>query len=301
MAEETWTVNRLLTWTRDFFKKKGIEKPQLEAEILLAYAMKIKRIELYTAFESEPAEAQRAVFRDFVKRRGNGEPAAYLTGSKEFYSLPFKVDRNVLIPRPETEDLVLKTLDTIKTNFGETHSDANVPIIVDVGTGSGIIAITLAKNLPKHLAAATIIAVDTSAEALDVARHNAETHGVADRIDFRHSDLLEQVSETLDIVVSNPPYVSQSEYEALPVDVKNFEPKSALLAGVSGTEVIERLIQQSAARLRAGGHLLMEVSPMIAESTVKLLHGWNDVQVLLDSAGRQRIAYASTHSVPNTK
>jgi release factor glutamine methyltransferase len=277
-AEETWTVNRLLAWTRDFFKKKGIEKPQLEAEILLAHAMKIKRIELYTAFESEPTEAQRTVFRDFVKRRGNGEPTAYLVGTKEFYSLPFKVDRNVLIPRPETEDLVLQTLDRIKTF-------ENAPTVADVGTGSGIIAVTIAKRM----ATAKIIAVDISEEALSLARFNAEANGVAERIDFRQSDLLENVPEPLDIVVSNPPYISQSEYEALPADVKDFEPQQALLAGAKGTDVIERLIPQSAKRLQAGGHLLMEVSPMIAESVADLLTGWNDVQILPDSAGRLRI------------
>jgi len=283
-AVETWTVNRLLAWTREFFKKKGIEKPQLEAEILLAHAMNIKRIELYTAYETEPTEAQRTLFRDFVKRRGSGEPSAYLTGSREFYSLRFKVDRNVLIPRPETEDLVLQTLDTLNT-----YTNKNAPIIADVGTGSGIIAITLAKNLPKPLTAATIIAVDISAEALNVARHNAETHGVTDRIEFRQSDLLAQVSETLDIIVSNPPYISQSEFESLPTDVKDFEPKTALLAGTKGTDVIERLIPQSAARLRSKGHLLLEVSPMIADSVAKLMHGWDNVQIVQDSAGRPRM------------
>ena len=285
-AEETWTVNRLLVWTRDFFKKKGIEKPQLEAEILLAHAMKIKRIELYTAFETEPTESQRIVFRDFVKRRGNGEPAAYLTGFKEFYSLLFNVDRNVLIPRPETEDLVLQTLDELKT-----YPEGYAPVIADVGTGSGIIAVTLVKHLPKHFSATKIIAVDISSDALNVARRNAETLGVADLIEFRQSDLLEQVTEILDVVVCNPPYISQSEYVVLPTDIKSFEPKMALLAGITGTEVIERLIPQSANRLRAGGHLLMEVSPMIAESVVKLLQDWNDVHVFPDSAGRQRIVY----------
>jgi len=283
-AKETWTVKKLLDWTRDFFKKKGIEKPQLEAEILLAHAMNIKRIELYTAFETEPTEAQRTMFRDFVKRRGNAEPTAYLTGAKEFYSLPFKVDRNVLIPRPETEDLVLQTFDKL-TSYPEGSS----PVIADVGTGSGIIAVALAKHLPKNLTSAKIIAVDLSPEALNIARSNAERNGVADRIEFRHSNLLEHVSETLDIVVSNPPYISQSEYDMLPADIKNFEPKDALLAGASGTEVIEQLIPQSTERLRTGGHLLLEVSPMIAESVATLLSGWDDVQVLSDSSNRQRI------------
>jgi release factor glutamine methyltransferase len=294
-AEETWTVNRLLTWTRDFFKKKGIEKPQLESEILLAHAMNVKRIELYTAYETEPTEAQRTVFRNCVKRRGNGEPAAYLVGYKEFYSLLFNVDRNVLIPRPETEDLVLQTLDTLKT-----YPEGYAPVIADVGTGSGIIAVTLAKHLPKHLSSATIIAVDLSAEALNVARNNAERNGVADRIGFRQSDLLEQVAETLDIVVSNPPYISQSEYEGLPVDIKNYEPQGALLAGKNGTEVIEQLISQSAERLRPGGHLLMEVSPMIADAVAGLLHGWDNVQILLDSSGKQRIVGGVSTTEPQS-
>jgi release factor glutamine methyltransferase len=287
-AEETWTVNRLLAWTRDFCRKKGIEKPQLEAEILLAHAMKIKRIELYTAFETEPTEAQRTVFRDFVKRRGNNEPTAYLTGSKEFYSLLFNVDRNVLIPRPETEDLVLLALDKLKA-----YSEGNVLTIADIGTGSGIIAVTLAKHLPKHLAAVTIIAVDISSEALSIAQSNAAMHRTTDRIEFRQSDLLDQIPETLDMIVSNPSYISQSEYEALPPDIKNFEPQRALLAGAKGSEVIERLILQAAQRLRPGGHLLMEVSPMIAESVAALLSGWDNVQILPDSAGKQRIVYGT--------
>ena len=285
-TEETWTVNRLLTWTRDFFKKKGLEKPQLESEILLAHAMQVKRIDLYTAYETEPTAAQRTIFRDFVKRRGNGEPSAYLTGFKEFYSLLFKVDRNVLIPRPETEDLVLKALDIC-----ERCTERTAPIIADVGTGSGIIAVTLAKRLPQHFTAAKIIAVDIAAAALEIAQSNAEAHGVADRIEFRQSDLLTQVSETLDMIVSNPPYVSQSEFEALPANVKDFEPQTALLAGAKGTEVIECLISQSTDRLRSGGHLLLEVSPMIAESVAELLPDWDNVQILPDSAGRQRIVY----------
>ncbi|MDR0521548.1 MAG: peptide chain release factor N(5)-glutamine methyltransferase [Planctomycetaceae bacterium] len=283
--EEKWTVSRLLAWTRDFFKKKGIEKPQLEAEILLACAMQIKRIELYTIYESEPPENQRAVYRDFVRRRGAGEPVAYLVGSKEFYSLTFKVDRRVLIPRPETEDLVLQTLDKLSA-----YPAGSEPVIADVGTGSGILAVTLAKHLPKHLTSAKIIAVDISPEALAVAEHNAAVHHVAEKIEFRQSDLLEQVAEPPDIVVSNPPYVSRPEYEALPDDVKNFEPKLALLAGENGTEIAERLIAQSSVKLKPGGYLLIEGSPMIAEKVKSFFTGcWDDSQILPDLAGRQRI------------
>lgn len=292
---ETWTVKRLLEWTSDYFSQKDIESPRLEAEILLSAALGIKRIELYTNFETEPTEEKRSRFREFVKRRGAGEPVAYLVGFKEFYSLPFKVDRNVLIPRPETEQLVLEALDRLKT----LPQDAP-PKICDVGTGSGAIAVAIAKNWPKNLITpgktsenSRIVAVDLSREALDVARQNAEANGVADRIEFVASDLLEAVEGPFDLIVSNPPYVSESEYAALPKDVQNFEPRSALLAGPTGTEIIENLIGQANEKLKSGGTLLVEGSPMIAERVVALFAEWNDVQILKDDANRQRFVSAT--------
>lgn len=288
---ETWTVQRLLQWTTDFFKKKEIDSPRLEAEILLADALGIKRIEIYTNFDTEPTEAQRAKFREFVKRRGAGEPVAYLVGRKEFFSIPFRVDRNVLIPRPETEQLVLETLDILNA----WNSDSS-PMICDVGTGSGAIAVALAKNWPKNLPgprdAAKIIAVDNSPEALTVAEENARSNGVADRIRFLQSDLLDSVAGPLDVVVSNPPYVSQAEYDALPADVKNFEPRSALLAGPDGTEIIRRLVDQAAKKLRPGGHILIEGSPMIAEAVLSLMKNWTDAKILKDDTGKQRFVSA---------
>ncbi|GHT13053.1 release factor glutamine methyltransferase [Planctomycetales bacterium] len=286
MSTEQWTVKRLLEWTRDFFKTKSIEKPQLEAEILLAAAMKIKRIEIYTNFNTEPTESQRSVFRDFVKRRGNGEPTAYLVGHKEFYSLPFQVNKHVLIPRPETEDLVLKTLDVIKT------LPSGALTIADIGTGSGAIAVALAKNIAASAAPVKIIAVDISAEALALAKQNAESNGVADKIAFLLSDLLDAVKQPLDMIISNPPYISEAEYQKLPKDVKDFEPKSALLAGAAGWEVIERLLPQAEKILKPGGHLLLEVSPMITASVINLFNGWKQVSVYRDSFGRERIVHA---------
>jgi release factor glutamine methyltransferase len=284
---ETWTVKRLLEWTTDFFKQKGIESARLEAEILLAAALKIKRIEIYTNFETEPTEDKRAVFRDFVKRRGAGEPVAYLVGFKEFYSLSFKVDKNVLIPRPETEQLVLEAIDALKS-----LPDGRTVEVCDVGTGSGAIAIALAKHRPKSLGTVTIYAVDLSHDALAVAEENAKTHGVDVR--FVESDLLAAVPGPLDIIVSNPPYISVTEYDSLPNDVKNFEPKLALLAGPTGTEVIERLLVEANAKLNPGGRLLLEISPMIAERVLTLFgNGWSDVSLLNDFAGRQRIVSAT--------
>jgi release factor glutamine methyltransferase len=285
---ETWTVKRLLEWTTDFFKKKGMDSPRLEAEILLAAAMEIKRIELYTNFDTEPSEPQRTIFREFVKRRGLGEPVAYLVGFKEFYSIPFKVDRNVLIPRPETEQLVLETLDILKTFPKTSH-----PSICDVGTGSGAIAIALAKNLPKLLEPAAIIAVDSNSEAIRVAKSNAESNGVSDRIEFCCSDLLTDVSEKFDVIVGNLPYISQSEYDALPEDIRNFEPQHALLAGTKGTEVIERLVTQLPEKLNSGGYVLLECSPMIAQSVAALFDGWATVRIIKDNAGHQRLVLAN--------
>jgi release factor glutamine methyltransferase len=289
---EKWTVGRLLNWTADFFKGKCIESPLLDAQILLAKAMEIKRIELYTNFSSEPTEEQRTIFREFVKRRGAGEPAAYLVGSKEFYSIPFMVNSNVLIPRPETEQLVLETLDRLKildarkNNCNDNSELSGSISFCDVGTGSGAIAVAIAKNYSRELKSLLITAIDISPEALGVAKINAESAGVLRQINFVQSDLFEQVDDNVkfDVIVSNPPYVSSVEYDNLPVNIKNYEPKLALLAGETGTEIIAKLTPQAAKRIKTGGYLLMEISPMIADKVKKILedNGWQNIQILHD-------------------
>ncbi len=287
---ETWTVKRLLEWTTDFLKKKGVDSARLEAEILLAAALNIQRIQLYTDFDKEPSEEKRTVFRDFVKRRGTGEPVAYLVGFKEFYSLPFKVDRRVLIPRPETEQLVLETLDYLKT-----LPPGSQPMVCDVGTGSGIIGVTVAKHWPKTLGSPQVVAVDMSSDALDVAAENAKKLGAA--VQFRQSDLLAAVDGPFDVIVSNPPYISASEFETLPNDVKNFEPKLALLAGPNGTEIVQRLIAEATPKLKKGGRMLLEISPMIADRVAAMFNtDWTDVAVLIDLAGLKRIVAATRAS-----
>jgi release factor glutamine methyltransferase len=210
----------------------------------------------YTTFEESPKDAERAAFRELVRQRAEGTPVAYLVGRKEFYSLSFKVGPGVLIPRPETELIVVTLLDLVKQ-----RGDSSPPEIADVGTGSGILAVTLAKHLP----AARVVATDTSKAALNIAAENARQHGVADRVQFIESDLIEgaDAATQFDFIVSNPPYISAAEYGKLPRDVKDFEPREALLAGPKGTEVIERLVAQAATRLRPGGRLLIEISPVI--------------------------------------
>ncbi len=272
MNDEAWTIGRLLKWTTDYLKDHGADSPRLDAEVLLAEALGCRRIELYTRFDEVPGEVARAAFRDLVRQRAEGTPVAYLVGRREFYSLSFRVTPAVLIPRPETELLVVTLLDLARSRpVGE-------PIAVaDVGTGSGIIAVCAAKHLPN----CRVTATDISPAALEVARTNATEHGVGERIDLVRSDLFASVplEQRFDFIVSNPPYVSTAEMETLAADVRNFEPQEALMAGPQGTEVIESLVPQAAERLKPGGHLLIEVSPMTHDAVRLLLQSEDRLQL----------------------
>ncbi len=283
---------RLLNWTTDFFRKRGSESPRLDAEVLLAHARGCARIELYTAFDTEPTEEQREAFREMVRRRGDGAPVAYLVGYREFYSLRMRVNESVLIPRPETEHVVIEVLDKAKAMLAA--DPARRLRIVDVGTGSGAIAIAIAKHLPT----AIVTAIDLSAEALQIAKWNAEQHAVTDRVEWVQGDLLAPIpaEPTIDIIVSNPPYVSASEYEQLAASVRDHEPKSALLAGPLGTEIIQRLVDESTSRLRIGGHLIVELSPMIATAcgdVISRTGRFSEPQFIKDLAGHRRVMSAS--------
>lgn len=286
---EEWTVGRLLQWTTEHLKKRGAETPRLEAELLLAEALGCQRIELYTSFAEVPAEDRRTVFRDLVRRRGEGTPVAYLLGRREFYSLSFRVTPDVLIPRPETELLVVALLDLAKQ-----RAPGQATAVCDVGTGSGVIAVCAAK----YLAGARVTAVDVSPAALDVARSNAAEHGVADRIEFLQGDLLAPVppEARFDLIVSNPPYVAAGELEGLAPEVKDHEPRVALLAGERGTEVIERLVPQAAEHLSPGGHLLVEISPMVHDRVAALIASddrYEPGPTIKDSARLPRVVQAT--------
>jgi release factor glutamine methyltransferase len=285
MSDDVWTVGRLLTWTTDWLGARGSDAPRLDAEVLLAHVRGCPRIALYTAFDTPVADAERARFRELVKRRGEGEPVAYLVGSREFFSLPFTVTKDVLIPRPETEGLVVRSLDLVK--------GAAAPRIADVGTGSGAIAVTLAKQLPR----ATLVATDIAPAALAVAQANAERHGVAERITFVECDLLAdpRAAGPWDVIVSNPPYVREDEYPALPRDVRDHEPKTALVAGPTGVEIVTRLAAEAAERLAPGGWLLVEIGPSTAaaaEAALAAQAGLVPGPTLKDLAGLPRIVQA---------
>jgi len=285
MADEAWTVGRLLNWTADWLGTKGSQSPRLDAEVLLAHVRRCPRIMLYTTFDTPVADDERARFRELVKRRGEGEPVAYLVGSREFFSMPFAVSSAVLVPRPETEGLVVRVLDLCRP--------LAAPRIVDVGTGSGAIAVTLAKQLP----AARLAATDTSEPALAVARENAARHGVAERVEFVSCDLLDdaRLAGPWDVVVSNPPYVRADEFDSLPRDVRLHEPRTALVAGPTGVEVVARLAASAAERLTPGGWLVVEIGPTIAaaaEAAIAAVPGLEPGPTLRDLAGLPRIAQA---------
>lgn len=286
-SSEEWTIGRLLTWTADYLKKQGADSPRLDAEVLLAHARGCKRLDLYTAFGDMADDSLRTAFRELVRRRAQGTPVAYLVGHREFYSLSFQVTPAVLIPRPETEFVVIEALDRLK------QGSATDPRVVDVGTGSGAIAVSIAKHAPQ----AQVTAVDVSESALEVAGRNVAAHGLAERVELVLGDLLSSLppDRKFEMIVSNPPYVTEAEYGSLAKDVKDYEPRLALVGGPEGTEIIERLVQQAAERLEVGGWLIMEISPMIVDKVKAIVERESRLQfsgVTKDLAGFPRVVIA---------
>jgi release factor glutamine methyltransferase len=284
--DDPWTVSRLLEWTRTFFQQHNVESPRLCAEILLAHAMGCERIELYTRHQSVPDQNVLARFRAAVKEAAAGRPIAHLTGTKEFFSLEFEITPDVLIPRPETEVLVERVIHLVR------HGGDEIRSILDVGTGSGCIAVSLAKNLP-HVA---LFACDVSEPAIEVARRNAQRHGVLDRIGIRLGDLFEpwEPRRCFDMIVSNPPYVAESEAADLPVNVRDFEPRVALFAGPDGLDVLRRLIGEAPRHLEPGGHLIAEMAYNQSAAVRSLLDEtvWRDIVTYRDDLGHQRVVHA---------
>jgi release factor glutamine methyltransferase len=309
-TEDPWTIGRLLSWTVEYLGKHGADNPRLDAEVLLAEARGCKRIDLYAAYGETASDEVRTAFRELVRRRAEGTPVAYLVGRREFYALDFEVNPDVLIPRPETELLVVALLDYVKTRAVvrgspdpalppteglPSSTDRSQQIeIADVGTGSGIVAVCAAK----YVANSHVTANDLSPAALAVAHRNAERHGVADRITFVEGNILatEPVEPRFDYILSNPPYISNAEMETLARDVRSYEPDIALRAGEKGTDVVAPLIKQSAIRLKPSGALLIEISPMIAGEVEQLIREQPSLDLgatIRDLAGHARIVQAT--------
>jgi release factor glutamine methyltransferase len=284
VSAEPWTLGRLLVWTSNFLKDKQADSPRLDAEVLLAHVVGCQRIALYTRFEEVASEEVRQKYRELVKKRVDGCPVAYLVGFKEFYNIKLNVTPAVLIPRPETELLVLEAIRIAKP--------MSSPRIVDVGTGSGAIALTLAKHLPH----AKVTAIDISSEALAVAQKNAEQLGLSSKVKFILGDMLKPVAgEMFDLVVSNPPYITSEVVKQLPINVRNFEPHLALDGGATGLEIIERLLTEAKTVLAKGGHLLCEIGFDQGKTVVELVEkvgGYGSVSVMPDPAGLPRLLKA---------
>lgn len=278
-------VLKVLNQTMLNFEKRGFSSSRLDAEVLLSTYLKTDRSGLYTNFERLITDEELNEFSSWVERRQKGEPVAYITGRKEFWSLTFEVNPKVLVPRPETELLVEEILKICSDLSGQ---DIN---ILEVGTGSGAISVAIASDFEK----VHIVATDTSIEAIKVARRNAENNGVAGKISFLHGNLFEPVSGKFDIIVSNPPYISEEEFNQLPIEVRNFEPKGALLAGIEGTEFHHDLIRKGGHYLKFGGWLLMEigagqkgtVEDMLRENKV-----YDSIGFRTDYSGIKRVAMA---------
>lgn len=278
------TVGGMLRWTTDRFRKEGIESARLDAEILLAHALGLEshqRIQLYTRTEELPPEAARGKYRDFITRRLAGCPVAHLIGVREFYKLPFEVTPDVLIPRPDTETLVMECIALAKRS--------TTPRILDIGTGSGCIALSI---VHQHKTA-NALATDISPAALAVARRNAERHGLTNRVEFREGDLFAPLrpGEVFDFIVSNPPYIDPAEIETLAKDVRDHEPRLALDGGPGGLAVYRRLVPEAVARLSPGGWLLVEIGSTQEEAVRGLFDaaGYADVRTARDHGNLPRV------------
>ncbi|MFP6677052.1 MAG: peptide chain release factor N(5)-glutamine methyltransferase [Pirellulaceae bacterium] len=286
MTDELWNTKRLLSWTTQFLQKHHTDSPRLDAEVLLAHARQCDRITLYTSFEEEVDDRTRGTFRELIQRRAAGCPVAYLVGHREFFSLSFDVTSDVLIPRPETEFLVMTALDWAK------HRSVPPRQIIDVGTGCGVVAICLAKYLPET----QILATDISTAAIEVARRNAARHNVADRIRFVEADLvpLDELA-ACDAVVSNPPYIGLREANTLDRDVREHEPHAALFGGECGEELTQRLFQHIGDRLPENAAVMVEINSNRSNELrefVSKLDLYQSLRILDDLAGLPRLLTA---------
>lgn len=267
-----------------------VGSPRMNAELLLRFTLGCDRAYLFAHSERELTTEEQSRFEESLNQRARGVPAQYITGHQEFWGMDFIVTPAVLIPRPETEHVIETVLQLVKkNNGGRASSPGRVARIVDVGTGSGSIALALAKELPQ----AEIHATEISCAALEVAHANAARHQLENRIHFYQTDLLQGFDQgTFDFVVSNPPYVGESEEDQVQLEVRKFEPRNAVFAGPTGLEVIERLIPQARATLRPGGWLVIEISATIADGVKGLLSQWRQVQITNDLRDIPRVAFA---------
>jgi release factor glutamine methyltransferase len=281
---DVWTVGRVVRWAADDFRTRGIENPRLEAELLLAHALSIDRMLVIVEPERPLDQGELSRYRDFIRRRRKGEPIAYIRGQKEFYGRVFRVDARVLVPRPDTETLVETAL--------RRSSHAKVGgRYLDLCTGSGCVAISLARERPT----CQVFAVDLSEDALAVARQNAVRLGAVGQVAWLGGDLFAALAETpgvrFDLLTANPPYIARDELGTLMTDVRDFEPRMALSGGEDGLELTRRIVAEAPRWLRAGGALAVEIGSDQAERVARLFGeaGFAEIAVDRDGAARDRV------------
>ncbi len=276
-----WTVRKILDWTKDYFRKAGISNSRLTAEKLLAHSLDVDRLYLYLYPDRPINKEERAACKELIKKRKRGIPTQYLIGKVSFLGCELKVDTDVFIPRPETEEMVEKII-------SENRDDKALNVL-DLGTGSGAIAIALAR----YLNISHLTALDISQKALNVAQDNAKRNKVQDRIKFLLSDWFSQVSESYDLIVSNPPYVSWEEMDRLPDEVKENEPLKSLNGGRKGLEEIKKLINSSSDHLKDSGELWMEIGHNHSEDVMDIIANSSlnkrEVKFIRDLNGKCRI------------
>lgn len=286
MPARRWTIRELLSTSSEYLKQKGIESPRLNAELLLSKTLNVSRLRLYLDLERPITSEELSQFRSLIRRRTKREPIQYILGTAGFYNLELKVGPGVLIPRPETELLV----ETILKEINSQGLGPEPIRCLDVGTGSGCIAISVLKECPNT----HFVATDISQEALNCARENSMTFGLENRIDLRQGSLFEPImeGERFHIIASNPPYVREDEWEGLQPEIRSYEPKEALLAGPDGLRVIRALILKSIDYLETGGFLILELAPSQAQEVASLMQkrGYQNVRLLRDLSGALRAA-----------
>jgi release factor glutamine methyltransferase len=288
---ESWTIQKLLNWVTEYLKNKGIDSPRLSAELLLSHVLGLKRIELYTQFNKIVEQEQLTQLHELVTRSAGHEPIAYLTGKKEFYSLELEITKDCLIPRPETELLVERAIEFLRARTGDQ-------LVCDLCTGCGCVAVSIARNF----ADCRIVATDISDAALEVAARNVKQYGLGNRVKLLQGDLFEPIIAGLgpakfDLIVCNPPYVSEPEFVKLAKNVRDFEPRQALAAGIDGLDIIKRIIADANQHLKPAAALMLEIGNEQGEAVRNLLQDtgcFTAISIEKDYSKLDRLAIAVT-------
>lgn len=294
MGDKIWTIKGLLDWMVPYFEQKGVDSPRLTAELLLSYVLGIERIQLYVRFNEQVDGENLAKLRGLVKRTAEHEPYAYLIGRTEFYSMTFKVNRDCLIPRPETELLVERAIE-----FLRTRNNSQPQQVCDLCTGSGCVAVAIAKNFDN----CNVTATDICDDALKVAAENIALHELDEKIELLAGDLFTPIIEGLDatkfdLIVSNPPYVSDAEFEILDANVKDHEPRKALYGGTDGLDIYKRIVDGVMEHLADDGALIMEIGYLQGDAIRQLLDGiFKFVHIEKDFSDNDRVVIASNQQI----